>query len=69
MKNMLKLGMRELETVIEKDLDNWYKEKGSFFTCCVEGKMKKHARCKSTKPFWFLKCLAKSLSVISCLRN
>jgi hypothetical protein len=43
MKNMMKIDVKEFASITAKDLEKWYKEKGSFCTGCAEGKMKEHA--------------------------
>ena len=50
MKNMLKLHLKELEGLNTKDIDNWYDNRGRFCSGCAEGKLKEHARVRSTKP-------------------
>ncbi len=50
MKNLLKANLEGLEKIQAMDIDNWYQERGQFCSGCVEGKMKEHARVKSTKP-------------------
>ncbi len=48
MKNML--DQNEWQGVTERDISNWFNDKGKFCSGCVEGKMKEHAHKASTKP-------------------
>jgi hypothetical protein len=50
MKNIIKLNVEEFKEVSATNIDNWYQEHGRFCSGCAEGKMKEHARIKSTKP-------------------
>jgi hypothetical protein len=50
MKHLLSAGIAGTENINVSDIDNWYIEKGKFFSGCVEGKMKEHEKKKSTKP-------------------
>jgi hypothetical protein len=48
MNNML--DQNEWQGVMERDISNWFNDKGKFCSGCVEGKMKEHARKASMKP-------------------
>jgi hypothetical protein len=50
LKRILKLNLNGFEEIRAADVDHWYQECGRFCSGCAEGKMKEHARIKSSKP-------------------
>jgi len=50
LKRILKLNLSGFEEIRAADIDHWYQECGRFCSGCAEGKMKEHARIKSSKP-------------------
>jgi len=50
LKRILKLQGKEFEMICPSDVDHWWLENGKFCSGCVEGKMKEHARIRSSKP-------------------
>jgi hypothetical protein len=50
LKRILKLQGKEFEMIRPSDVDHWWQENGKFCSGCVEGKMKEHARIRSSKP-------------------
>jgi hypothetical protein len=50
LKRILKTKLKEFEMIQPADVDHWWQENGRFCSGCVEGKMKEHAKIKSSKP-------------------
>jgi hypothetical protein len=50
MQNIIQMDCQEFNTLKLSDIDRWLDECGKFCTGCAEGKLKEHARVKSTKP-------------------
>jgi hypothetical protein len=50
LKRILKLNLNGFEEIRAADVDHWYQEYGRFCSGCAEGKIKEHARIKSSKP-------------------
>jgi hypothetical protein len=50
LKRILRMNYDEFKEITGEDIDHWYHEQGKFCSGCAEGKMKEHARIKSSKP-------------------
>jgi hypothetical protein len=48
LKRILKLKLKDFEQIEPVDIDHWYQENGKFYSSCAEGKMKEHAKIKSS---------------------
>jgi hypothetical protein len=48
LKRILKLKLKDFEQIEPVDIDHWYQENGKFHSSCAEGKMKEHAKIKSS---------------------